>query len=207
MISARRDEPFLTLEVTKDRPTVETDMAPQRAVLCTHCGEYISRKQEIEHRKLATAPYMPSPPRLPSRMRRIVEVEVESVVDAAVIGLLVEAETIQNNTGQRVADDNPNELEDAILNRWSHPAPFDEEPNNDEAPDAYQIPAEDDQCEVDESYLDWDAIWADSGLSTWDKLGESYERNAATICESGLQMIFFSCNFMNVSCSAKAFRL
>jgi hypothetical protein len=138
-------------------------------------------------------------------MRRIVE--VEPVGDATEIGLFVEAEINSNNTGQRVADEAPNNLEDAILNRWSHPMPFDEVPDIDGEPDPYQTPAEDDECEIDESYLDWDAIWADSGLSTWDQLGEGYERNAATICESGCQMTLFRCNLINVSCSAKAFRL
>ena len=40
---------------------------------------------------------------------------------------------------------------------------------------------EDDEHEREPGYVDWAAIEANSGLSTWDQLGESYETEAAMI--------------------------
>jgi hypothetical protein len=43
------------------------------------------------------------------------------------------------------------------------------------------IPLEDDEHEREPGYVDWAAIEANSGLSAWDQLGESYEADAAAI--------------------------
>jgi hypothetical protein len=51
----------------------------------------------------------------------------------------------------------------------------------DEEEELSHIPLEDDEHEREPGYVDWAAIKANSGLSAWDQLGESYEADAAAI--------------------------
>ena len=59
-------------------------MPTEATVLCAHCGLYLPRRREREHRRLATQPYIPPPPRLPSRLRRV-GVDTDSDDDVPVI--------------------------------------------------------------------------------------------------------------------------
>jgi hypothetical protein len=53
-------------------------MPRENTVLCAHCGEYLSRKREREHRRLAFVPVAPPPLARPSRLRRIVAIDTDS---------------------------------------------------------------------------------------------------------------------------------
>jgi hypothetical protein len=50
-------------------------MPPDNKVLCAHCGQYLTRKREREHRRLANThtPYASPPPAFTSRLRRVVD--------------------------------------------------------------------------------------------------------------------------------------
>ena len=151
-------------------------MPPKRSVLCVHCGQYVSRKQEIQHRKLLIAPYVLSPPRQSSRQRRIFDAPPGDV----------QAGDTQSHSDPNPEDgaDNvsPEILQNVIDDRWDgilqadcymdHPDSVDTQSDN-------ELEALSDDS--DDSYVDWDAIGSESGLSPWDRLGESYDRDVAAI--------------------------
>ena len=162
-----------------------------------HCGQYVSRKQETEHRKLAIAPYTASPPRLPSRLRRVFDVEPdddpqllhdnEQDADGSFSqDIHADSMLLSNSPTSDTVDDLTNVLQSAIHDRWSH-ATMCEDSDSDIDIESGEplLESSEDQIEdqSDDDYIEWDAIGSDSGLSAWDQLGEGYERDAASIGE------------------------
>ena len=166
-------------------------------VLCAHCGHYMSRKREREHRRLITQPYVAPPLTLPFRIRRVTDDDSDDDVPAASVNVAVES---GQNGGSidgdpdvgYVADDHgPPEVdvseaaENALRARWGNVTDVRDDISNDSSDEdladedlAYPI-LEDNEPEP--GFVDWEAIEANSGLSAWDQLGEGYERDAAAI--------------------------
>ena len=50
-------------------------------VYCLHCEQYISRSRERAHRAAHHTPFIPTPPRPPSKLRRVFDIESEDSVE------------------------------------------------------------------------------------------------------------------------------
>jgi hypothetical protein len=181
-------------------------MPPEATVLCAHCGFYLPRKREREHRRLAAQPYVLPPPALPSRLRRVgVNAHeddddldpVNVVSNGEALGGTYDGIDVWHTNNPQVENDVENPQSDGCLvpgafrnacrSRWggnmtdvrddSSDGDLDEE-------EPSHLPLEDDEHEREPGYVDWAAIEANSGLSAWDQLGESYEAEAAAICKN-----------------------
>ena len=174
-------------------------MPPDGKVLCVHCGTYMPRKREREHRKLATQPYIPPPLVLPSRIRGVVDSnsddERPAMSDGGELG--AQNDSTADIDGDAhidypLADDarlgyehiSPALEENALRDRWGCSTGIKDDVSDSDLDDAEQpppYPILEDEEELKTGFIDWAAIEANSGLSAWDQLGEDYERDAATI--------------------------
>ena len=158
-------------------------------VLCLHCQKYMPRSRERAHRaKLHIPKYSPPPP-LPSRLKRIFDIDIELEPEQATIS----AEEGQDIT-KAVPHDSRSEAQDepavraarhSILERW-RPDRYHRDVDSDVGPELEDWDGEDlvgsASNELDET-LNWDEIGI-GGLSAWDQLGEYYEKDAANTGES-----------------------
>jgi hypothetical protein len=175
-----------------------------------HCGEYVSRKQEIQHRQMAFAPYAPPPPRLPSRLRRVSHLHSDgdeserNILEDTELGVQID----QDFSRQAVQP-----LEDqaafvsrisgnAIRDRWRHGITLQSDSDSDGGSDG-QLPDEDSDSEGDDESINWDAFESGSGLSAWDQLGEGYEIEAAAIGELATSYLWVMSDFPSCSGSAE----
>jgi hypothetical protein len=97
---------------------------------------------------------------------------------------------VQASDAQPHSDPNPGDGVDGALpgivqstfdDRWDGIIRADchtDHSDNDEAQSDDEALSDDSESD---SYVDWDVIGSESGLSPWDKLGESYDRDAAAI--------------------------
>ena len=181
-----------------------------REILCAHCGKYVTRKQEQEHRKLVITLHVEHTPNIPSSSYLVIDTDSESdehesqdhFANEPSIGSAAgspgspfhgEAMQIDNDLDDDILDADEGDLQgeqdfldfEDILHaaqnshcmRWRVPdIPSDSDSNSgseDEVTDAGD--------DSDDGYVDWDAIESNYGLSAWDRLGESYDRDVAAI--------------------------
>ena len=162
-------------------------------VLCAHCGRYMSRNREREHRRLIAQPYVVPPLTLPSRIRQVTDDDSDGDVPAASTNVVVEG---RENGGAihgdadvgYVAKDHaqPDRVyvsevaENALRARWADVADVRDDVSDNGSDEELPYPIlEDDGPEP--GFVDWEAIETNYGLSAWDQLGEGYERDAAAI--------------------------
>jgi hypothetical protein len=50
-------------------------------IFCLHCQQYISRTRERAHRQKYNAPFVSPPPCIPSKLRRVFDVDTEDCGD------------------------------------------------------------------------------------------------------------------------------
>ena len=194
-------------------------MPRENTVLCAHCGEYLPRKREREHRRLAFVPVAPPPLARPSRLRRIVDPDdgeqqalhnadkPEDVPTNGITDEWTENEDIMMRDPDIDEDHGAVELEAgsvvgdsaddgcisraarAVLHhRWGVAANtrlHQNDPESDSDTESESEPPfpslEDGDEECGDDFIDWKAIEEGYGLSAWDRLGESYEAEAAAI--------------------------
>ena len=155
-------------------------------VLCLHCQKYMSRTRERAHRVIHRAPLYSPPPRVPSKLRRVFDVEPEQEPDDDILdGMKVNSLFFSNLTSLQGSSANLNVIhtaEDSICARWN---------SNINTPDS---DAEDEE-NVDipthveeEDGFDWDKFDSGDSLSAWDQLGEGYERDAARVGKPSLPL-------------------
>lgn len=179
-------------------------------VLCSHCGIYLPRKREREHRRLATQPYVLPPPALPSRLHRVgVNAHDDdddpdpAVLNGEELGGIFNGVDVHANNPHVDDIENP-QSDDCLVpaavggiahSRWGGNVADvrDDTSDGDSDEELPHLTLENDEHEWEPGYVDWAAIEADSGLSAWDLLGESYETDAAAIGEN--QYTFFSTSF------------
>jgi hypothetical protein len=154
-------------------------------VFCAHCGKYLPRRLEREHRKLATSPYASPPPTFQSRVCRVVDADSDS-----------DETPPTGRTSSLVGDEAPMDIGDlvdgdtgpfsksfdSLRDHWHHM--FEAEDSDSDGDLDDELPydkLEDSDNESESGFVDWDAVEAGSGLSAWDRLGESYEKEAAAI--------------------------
>lgn len=158
---------------------------PSETVLCAHCGQYLSRRREREHRRIATQPYIAPPPAFPSNLLQV-GVGSNDIDDSDNDG----SEEYSRNYSIPPAEDpqsnNSDELPlheafgNALRSRWTKVADdIRDDASDSDLEEELPYPVLEDEHEL--GYVDWAAIEANSGLSAWDQLGESYERDAAEI--------------------------
>lgn len=157
-------------------------------ILCVHCNIYMPRRREHKHRQLVNPPFDPLPPPLISKLRPVVNADSDdedmvSDTSAQLIGAQAAPTANFEDFFQDAMDLAEEGPEDTFEGHWwsSHCATVesdDEEEDNDEM-DIDEEGAND-EGEWDDQYIDWDALKAESGLSAWDRLGESFENDAAT---------------------------
>jgi hypothetical protein len=184
-------------------------MPTDSSVLCAHCGKYLPRRLEREHRKLAASPYVSPPlvPTFPSQLCCVIDVDsdddndipnlpadnIEATIDISdQVDEYIAPDDIDvvDEDGEDLFDEDhlhdntvPFSMHfDSLRDHWRHmfePGDSDSDDNsNDELP--YER-LEDSDDESDGGFIDWNAIEVGSGLSAWDQLGESYEKEAAAI--------------------------
>jgi hypothetical protein len=142
-------------------------------VLCMHCNRYMSRARERAHRKKQQAPLYSPPPRIPSRLRRVFDIEEPDEHETEAGG-----SNVISGTGMDDCElDAPaiQAVEDFICDKWSSNRTIG---NSDDE--------EDSDCSVsikDDDPFDLESFEGESGLSAWDQLGDGYEQDAAEICE------------------------
>lgn len=134
-----------------------------------HCNQYVSRTRERAHRKQQLAPLYSPPRRIPSRLRRVFDVEEISEHETAADGTGVSTGTGIDDCESRAPVIKA--VEQMILDRWNLEARSDEE----DSESSTSTPVDDD----DEGDFDYELF--ESELSAWDQLGEGYERDAANI--------------------------
>src|ERR1700728_1776216 len=172
-----------------------TNMPADGQVLCTHCGMYMSRRREREHRKLVTQPYIPPPLVLPSRIRRVADSDSDDehpvMSNGGELGAKNGSSTSIDGDAHidyPLADDSGNvqldyehispALEQNVLrNRWGCSTDIRDDVSDSDVDDSEQppYPMLEDEEELETGSIDWAAIEANSGLSAWDQLGEDYE--------------------------------
>ena len=129
------------------------------------------RSRERAHRVKHHAPLYSPPPRLPSKLRRVVDIEPESADEDT---------RAVNDTSMDSAVAAINCAEQNILDKWTYNLPLTDS-DADEPSDSESVDADHNN---DES-INWDKFEeTESGLSAWDQLGEGYDRDAARICTS-----------------------
>jgi hypothetical protein len=168
-------------------------------VLCAHCGVYMPRRREREHRKLLIQPYVTPPYIIPSRLRRV-GVDADSEDGQSVSNDEELAGTCDGPAGEDVdatylaGDSVKNaQVDESIRNilhsRWDNMMHAADDVSDSDSDEELPYPMLEDD-EPDPAYIDWAAIEANSGLSAWDRLGEGYERDAAEIGKN--QYAFFN---------------
>jgi len=179
-------------------------MPRENAVLCAHCGQYLPRKREREHRRLAIAPVVSSPVRQ-SRLRRVFDIESDSDDDKLPGQEILAVEEAVNGDATidgagEVDVGHWDGLDDELSNfvggnegldgyvkstlhqRWKNAAScLDSETDSDTDTEPPYPRLEDSDDESDDGFIDWKAIEEGNSLSAWDQLGESYEMEAASI--------------------------
>ena len=82
-------------------------------VLCMHCQQYISRSRERSHRIKQHAPLLSPGPPLPSKLRRVFDIEPDStpVVEEYMAGVL---ELEENPSDEHTLDGAPSAIRGAI---------------------------------------------------------------------------------------------
>lgn len=181
-------------------------MPSDNNVLCTHCGKYLPRKQEREHRRLTNKPYL-SPAKVPSRLRRVVDADsdsdnhdIEGGSSRAQIREILQSGQDENERDTRdlvfEQEDTKSlgeqerlaEAEQVLRGRWMRAFEADNYQNrndydsdSDPEDDHSYLGLVDSDNESNDECIDWDSIEAGSGLSNWDQLGEHYEKDAADI--------------------------
>jgi hypothetical protein len=177
--------PISAISVSDDSDSTLQNM-PSETVLCAHCGQYLSRRREREHRRIATQPYITPPPALPSNLLQV-GVDSDDIDDND--GNVLNDEEYSINYSIPPADDPQSNNSDELLSheavgkvlrsRWSKVADSRDDASDSDLEEELPYPVLEDEHEP--GYIDWAAIEANSGLSAWDQLGESYERDAAEI--------------------------
>ena len=148
-------------------------------VFCLHCQRYMPRSRERAHRaKLHIPKYSPPPP-LPSRLKRVFDIEPELATESEEPRLLVPSEGGRGEQAIQAA--RYSILERWRLDRYSHDRELENQDGENVDFGSDEFEAEADDLNVD--LLHWDAIDAGSGLSPWDRLGEGFEKDAASASE------------------------
>ena len=167
-------------------------------VLCMHCQQYMSRTRERAHRARHQAPLYSPPPRVPSRLRRVFDIDVESEQEADQASNQSEGDNQDGKyrspftdgltlISHSVASASLNVIQAAqnsICARWNCSIDPVDSDAGDEGTSDVLAQAEGD---TEEDVFDWDKFESGAGLSAWDKLGEDYERDAARVGASPLQ--------------------
>lgn len=152
-------------------------------VLCAHCNTYMPRRREREHRQLVNSPFDSIPPPSVSKLEPVVNADSDDEDVGSDTPALLDAPTASFKdlfeNAMDLAEDGP---EDEFEAHWrpSHRATVEldsEEEDKDEM-DTDEEGAND-EGEWDDHYIDWDALKAGSDLSSWDRLGEEFENEAA----------------------------
>jgi hypothetical protein len=140
-------------------------MPRDTAVLCMHCNQYISRARELAHRKKQHAPLYSPPPRIPSRLRHVFDIDAETEGPSD-----HDTNTLSHtHDAERDAPDLRG-VEDLICGQWTaHVGNSDDEEEN-------HLSIPDDEDDV----FNWGI---NSALSPWDQLGEGYAQDSAKIGE------------------------
>lgn len=180
-------------------------------VLCGHCNTYMPRRREREHRQLINSPFdLPTPTFLS---------QLQSVVDAGSdhedggfnldvpMDLYEETMDMADEDAEHVDPANSEVTavihQDAFEVHWRlpHRATVESDDEDDgEGEDDMDVDEEGaNDGEWDEEYIDWVAIEAASGLSAWDRLGESFENEAATTGTNRPFYIIHSPNCVSLS--------
>ena len=162
-------------------------------VFCLHCQSFIPRTRERAHRRQQYPPAYSPPPPVPSRLRRVFDIEHEDATQFQSIQQERTALDDVENTLTPARDEHdplgvPASLHDAALQateasirgRWDStfkPAPDSEGEEGNEGPAS-------DEEGTDDDIFDWDRFDSGTGLSAWDQLGEDYERETANIGKS-----------------------
>jgi len=152
-----------------------TSMPRDRDVLCIHCQQYMSRSRERAHRVKHHAPLYSPPPRLPSKLRRVVDIEPEPADE--------DTQTV-NDTSMDSEVAAINYTEQIIREKWTYNLTL----TDSDASDTESVDA--DGHDNDDS-INWNKFEdTDFGLTAWDQLGEGYERDAVRICTSSTSSSF-----------------
>ena len=158
-------------------------------VLCLHCQQYMSRSRECAHRAKHQAPLYSPPPQHPSRLRRIFNMETESELgqeaDSQAGGC--NPDGIDVGAGRYDAKQSRDEIqatEASILDWWGSRRRSGEEEEDDHNADEEELEDSPDGSlsDSDLEIPEWDAFEPHSGLSSWDQLGEGFEKSAAESC-------------------------
>ena len=167
-------------------------------VLCVHCNCYISRTRERAHRtRLQSNFFLPPPPAIPSRLRRVFDLDVESGsaeepisgpdLDAHAVGGKsrssgTPSNVLKNSAAVASIEDAIERAATSISARWNIPLNIDTDNEDSDEPVLSQ--------DEDHDAFDWNRFGAvtESGLSAWDQLGEGYEQDAATTGMSCLSL-------------------
>jgi hypothetical protein len=157
-------------------------------VFCIHCQQYMPRSRERAHRAKQQAPYYSPPPPIPSRLRRVFDIESEEesneeatapgADDQPRDGRNVDDVNVSLSSEQPEAEAALQEAQIAICEKWGSScclAASDDEGSDDSGDSG----TSEDGYGTDEEHLDWDEFGTGSGLSAWDQLGEGYEQDAA----------------------------
>lgn len=184
-------------------------MPANSKVLCLHCNKRITRDRERAHRRLGSAPYKSSSP---SHARRHLIIDESSDSDGpqegeeghnssmntefdgaeiSIPGIDEEdfpppSEGSSNSVGDLEERDDSEFDDDNVFasrvpyNLWHAPRGLED---SDDESDPADEPA-DIGDDPDEDYVDWDTIESNHGLSAWDRLGEGFEREVASIGKS-----------------------
>ncbi|KIM89671.1 hypothetical protein PILCRDRAFT_1994 [Piloderma croceum F 1598] len=160
---------------------------PSETVLCAHCGKYLSCRCKHKHRRIATQPYIAPPPTLPSNL---LQIGVDSNDIDNNDGSVLNNEEYSRNYSIPPADNPQSNNSDELLSHkafgnalrscWSKVADIRDDASDS---DLEELPYSVLEDEHEPGYIDWATIEANSGLSAWDQLGESYEWDAAEIAE------------------------
>lgn len=172
-------------------------MPRDNKVLCAHCNKYMTRPREQQHRKLFDSPFDPAPTTVFSQLRSVVEADIsdhEDVVSEPDARMEMETEVMDAFTEDAMdveMDDNgvghanaAGSSHNTFEQHWGINHRFmveSDDEHGSESGDEMDVDEEGaNDGEWDEDYVDWAAIEAGSGLSAWDRLGESFKNEAAT---------------------------
>jgi hypothetical protein len=175
-------------------------MATAEYVYCFCCKTDIPWQHECEHCQSYTAPY-PATLNIPTSQQKPITDNKESsdkskdnsppnmpmadlLVNKDMPGVQVEANRFYPMLVD-VSDDEDNEDdEEGAKSYWWANARWPGANNNetDEEEGDEDNLADNDTSGMSNETIDWDLIEKMSGLSAWDKMGEAYEQEAATIC-------------------------
>lgn len=169
-------------------------MPRDNSILCVHCNTYMTRVREQQHRKLANAPFDLAPPTFVSQLQPVVDagsdhedtisndnvpMGMDSIYDDAMdVDVDPDGEDGQLGSTATPCQD-PFEYHWGSAHRATVESDDEQDSEDEDEMDVDEEGAND--GEWDEEYIDWADIEAHaSGLSAWDRLGESFENEAAT---------------------------